>query len=176
MWSPFNHNRSECTCTRHEAQREREREAKGQTREIIVSLYYDSSSLTLRSVKVLNRAFCIIMPLSIVSLSLPPPHSSFFTASVHAWLRVQPALFSEETEETCATPCALSRGNNNCLRAYIYKMACPCPCKAALTPPRDSSLFQERAALANTPWEDSHRGTEIRDGPSGSPWLILSAD
>ena len=48
-------------------------ELEGQTREIIVALYYDSSSLTLSPVKVLNRAFCIIMPLSIaffLSLSL----------------------------------------------------------------------------------------------------------
>lgn len=111
--------------------REREREAKGQTREIIVSLYYDSSSLTLRSVKVLNRAFCIIMPLSIVpvSLSLPLP----------LFILLPPC--TRDSSQLCfqteaATPCALSRGNNNCLRAYIYKMACPCPCKAALTPPR----------------------------------------
>lgn len=63
-----------------------EREStKGQTREIIVSLYYDSSSLTLRSVKVLNRAFCIIMPLSIVPVPLSLPLSTLHSsASVHA--------------------------------------------------------------------------------------------
>lgn len=102
MWTPFKHNRCEYRCIRCRAHG-----SKGQKHEIIVALYYDSSSLTLTPVKVLNRAFCIIMPLSnVFTLSLysslrPPNSLSPFC------LRVAVAALSSDRNTEAATPWAL---------------------------------------------------------------------